>query len=193
MIAGVRGIISVLEANAVVVDLHGFQVRVNTSTRALAQMGDVGDAVALVTHLVVREDALALYGFPEQADLDLFLLLLNVNGVGPRVALSVLGFGDPGTVFGAIADGDAKLLSKVPGIGIKTAERIVLDLRGKLPKHFPTGTSATTGIDQDALEALEALGYDTLEARDALAGVADRSGLTVEERVFAALQRIGGR
>jgi holliday junction DNA helicase RuvA len=193
VIAGIRGIIAALEANAVVVDLHGFQVRVSTSTRALAQMGAIGDAVALVTHLVVREDALALYGFPEQADLDLFQLLLNVNGVGPRVALSVLGFGDPGTVFGAIADGDAKLLSKVPGIGIKTAERIVLDLRGKLPKHIPVGASPTTGLDNDALEALEALGYDALEARDALSSIADRAGLTVEERVFAALQRIGNR
>jgi holliday junction DNA helicase RuvA len=193
VIAGVRGTIAALEANAVVVDLHGFLLRVSTSTRALAQMGAIGDEVALVTHLVVREDALALYGFPEQADLDLFQLLLNVNGVGPRVALNVLGFGDPGTVFGAIADGDAKLLSKVPGIGIKTAERIVLDLRGKLPKHFPAGTSPTVGIDQDALAALEALGYDTLEARDALANIENRSGLSVEERVFAALQRIGSR
>jgi len=193
VIAGVRGTIAAIEANAVVVDLHGFLIRVSASTRALAQMGGVGDAVSLVTHLVVREDALALYGFPEQADLDLFLLLLNVNGVGPRVALSVLGFGDPGTVFSAIAEGDAKLLSKVPGIGIKTAERIVLDLRGKLPKHIPSGASPTTGIDQDALEALEALGYDTLEARSALSGIENRSGLTVEERVFAALQRLGSR
>jgi Holliday junction DNA helicase RuvA len=193
MIAGVRGTIAALEPTAVVVNLHGFLLRINSSTRTLAQLGGVGDDVSLVTHLVVREDALALYGFQEQADLDLFLLLLNVNGVGPRVALNVLGFGDPGAVFGAIADGDAKLLSKIPGIGIKTAERIVLDLRGKLPKNVPTGASPTIGLDQDALEALEALGYDTLEAREALSSISERGGMSVEERVFAALQRIGGR
>jgi holliday junction DNA helicase RuvA len=173
-----------------VVDLHGFLVRVNTSSRTLGSIGGIGDPVELVTYLAVREDALTLYGFVEPADLDLFQLLLGVTGVGPRVALNVLSFGDPSLVYGAIADGDAKLLSKVPGIGQRTAERIVLDLRGRLPKSFPAGVALTDLPDQDAIGALEALGYSAIEARNAVTSLEQRSGMTVEERVVAALQQL---
>jgi Holliday junction DNA helicase RuvA len=190
MIAGIRGTIEALEPAAVVVDLHGFMLRVHASSRTLAAMGGIGDQVELHTHLVVREDALTLYGFPDPSELELFQLLLTVNGVGPRVALNVLGFGDPGVVFGAIGDGDTRLLSKIPGIGQRTAERIVLDLRGKLPRHIPTGASPATPADDEAVEALEALGYSPLEARNAVAGIEGRSGMSVEERVFSALQRL---
>jgi holliday junction DNA helicase RuvA len=190
MIAGLRGKVAALEAGAVIVDLHGFIVRVHTSSRTLSSLGGIGDAVELVTYLAVREDALTLYGFADPADLDLFQLLLGVNGVGPRVALNVLSFGDPTLVYGAISDGDAKLLSKIPGIGQRTAERIVLDLRGKLPKHLPVGGAVIDRPDQDTIEALEALGYSAIEARNALTAVENRSGMTVEERIVAALQRL---
>jgi holliday junction DNA helicase RuvA len=181
VIAGLRGRIAAIEAAAVVVDLHGFLVRVNTSSRTLGSIGGIGDPVELVTYLAVRV---------EPADLDLFQLLLGVTGVGPRVALNVLSFGDPSLVYGAIADGDAKLLSKVPGIGQRTAERIVLDLRGKLPKSFPAGVALTDLPDQDAIGALEALGYSAIEARNAVTSLEQRSGMTVEERVVAALQQL---
>lgn len=190
MIAGVRGTISAIEPSAVVVDLHGFQVRVNTSTRVLASVGGVNEPIALVTHLVVREDALSLYGFTEPSDLELFLLLLGVTGVGPRVALNVLSFGDQAMVLDAIANGDAKLLSKIPGIGQRTAERIVLDLRGKLPEGVTSGGSPQDAPDRDAIDALEALGYSAIEARNALSAIPQRAGMTVEERVFSALQRL---
>lgn len=190
MIAGVKGIITAIEPSAVVVDLHGLRVRVSTSTRVLAGLGGVNEPIELVTHLVVREDALSLYGFIEPSDLELFLLLLGVTGVGPRVALNVLSFGDQSMVLDAIANGDAKLLSKVPGIGQRTAERIVLDLRGKLPDVAPTGATAQDAPDRDAIEALEALGYTSIEARNALSAVQQRASMTVEERVFAALQRL---
>ncbi|HUG14024.1 MAG TPA: Holliday junction branch migration protein RuvA [Thermomicrobiales bacterium] len=185
-----RGTIATIESNAVVIDLHGFRVRVSTSTRVLAGLGGINDPIELVTHLVVREDALALYGFVDAGDLDLFLLLLGVTGVGPRVALNVLSFGDQSMVLDAIANGDAKLLAKIPGIGQRTAERIVLDLRGKLPEGVAAGTSPRDEPDRDAIEALEALGYTSIEARNALSAVQHRSGMTVEERVFAALQRL---
>jgi Holliday junction DNA helicase RuvA len=190
MIAGVRGKVAALEAGAVIVDLHGFMVRVHTSTRTLGALEGIGGAIELVTHLVVREDALTLYGFSDPAELDLFQLLLGVTGVGPRVALNILSFGDPSLVYGAIADGDARLLSKIPGIGQRTAERILLDLRGKLPKHLPAGAGLTDTSDQDAIAALEALGYSAIEARNAVTSVEQRSGLTVEERIVAALQRL---
>jgi Holliday junction DNA helicase RuvA len=193
VIAGVRGIIASIESQAVVVDLHGFLLRVQTSARTAASLGSVGDPVELVTHLFVREDALALYGFPDQSELDLFLLLLNVNGVGPRVALNVLSFTDPAALFQAIQNEDVALLSKVPGVGKVTASRIVFDLKRKLPEYVPSDGAGIDTSDRDAVAALEALGYTPLEARNALTAVEHRSGMTVEERIFAALQRMASR
>ncbi|HYI15543.1 MAG TPA: Holliday junction branch migration protein RuvA [Thermomicrobiales bacterium] len=190
MIAGLRGQIGRLEAAAVVVDLHGFMLRVQTSTRVLANLGSPGDPVNFVTHLAVREDALTLYGFPTQAELDLFELLLTVSGVGPKVALALLSFGEPSALYEAIANEDTALLSKVPGIGNKTAEQIVFHLRRKLPDFVPAGTSPTDDADREAVIALEALGYTLAEARSALASVERRGGMTIEERVFNALQRL---
>ncbi len=190
MIAGLKGQIGRIEAAAVVVDLHGFMLRVQTSTRVLANLGAPGDPVELLTHLAVREDALTLYGFPTQAELDLFELLLTVSGVGPKVALALLSFGEPSALYEAIANEDTALLSKVPGIGKKTAEQIVFHLRRKLPDFVPAGTSPTDDADREAVAALEALGYTLPEARSALASVEQRGGMTIDERVFNALQRL---
>ena len=193
MIAGLRGTIAGIETQAVIVDLHGLLLRVATSSRAAATLGAVGDPVRLITHLVVREDALTLYGFPERGELDLFLLLLGVNGVGPKVALNVLSFAEPAALFDAIRNEDAALLAKAPGIGKTTATRIVFDLKRKLPDYVPGEVGSVDAADREAYAALEALGYTPLEARTALAAVAERSGLSVEARVFAALQQMAGR
>jgi len=190
VIAGLRGQIGRLEVAAVVVDLHGFMLRVQTSTRVLANLGATGDPIELMTHLAVREDAMTLYGFPTQAELDLFELLLTVSGVGPKVALALLSFGQPSSLYEAIANEDTVLLSKVPGIGKKTAEQIVFHLRRKLPDFVPAGNSPTDDADREAVVALEALGYTLAEARSALAAVEQRGGMSVEERVYNALQRL---
>jgi Holliday junction DNA helicase RuvA len=190
VIAGLRGQIGRIEPVAVVVDLQGFMLRVQTSNRVLASLGAPGDPIELLTHLAVREDALTLYGFPTQAELDLFELLLTVSGVGPKVALALLSFGEPSSLYEAIANEDTALLSKVPGIGKKTAEQIVFHLRRKLPDFVPAGTSPADDADREAVTALEALGYTLPEARSALAAVEHRSGMTVEERVYNALQRL---
>ena len=189
MIAGVRGVVTVLEETAVIVDLHGFMVRVYSSGHTLSPLA-VGDSIELRTHLAVREDALTLYGFTSGAELQLFQLLLGVNGVGPRVALSLLSFDQPAVLYQAIANEDTALLSRVPGVGKVTAGRIVFDLKRKLPDTIPGGVSPANGTDRDAIDALEALGYSTSEARAGLAAVEGRSGLTVEERVYAALQQL---
>ena len=191
MIAGLRGTVAAVESSAVVVDLHGFLVRVNTSSRTAAAAGAVGSPIELVTHLVVREDALTLYGFADETELELFQLLLTVSGVGPRVALSLLAFGDPSTIYGAISSEDTALLSKVPGIGKKTAEQIVFHLKRRIPDHVPAASGGIGAPDREALAALEALGYNLIEARSALNAIENRDGLTVEERVFFALQRLG--
>jgi len=194
MIAGVRGVIAAQEPSALVVDLHGFMVRVLTSGRTASAAGIVGDRVSLVTHLVVREDALTLYGFIDQDELELFQLLLTVSGVGPRVALNLLSFDEPAAIYAAISAEDVKLLSRVPGIGKKTAEQIVFHLKRRLPEVLPAagGGGPLDTADREALAALEALGYSLTEARGALNVVQDRDGLSIEERVFRALQRLGG-
>lgn len=189
MIAGIRGTVVALEENALVIDLHGFMVRVYSSAHTLSSTSQ-GETVELVTHLIVREDALALYGFQTEAELQFFQLLLGVTGVGPRVAMNVLSFDEPSVLYQAIANEDTALLSRIPGVGKVTAGRIIFDLKRKLPDSLP-GTMATTdSVDRDALEALEALGYTTAEARSGLAAVEGRTGLSVEERVYAALQQL---
>jgi Holliday junction DNA helicase RuvA len=193
VIAGVRGLIVAQEPAALIIDLHGFLIRVLTSGRTASAAGIVGDRVSLLTHLVVREDALTLYGFIDQDELDLFQLLLTVSGVGPRVALNLLSFDEPAVIYAAISDEDVKLLSRTPGIGKKTAEQIVFHLKRRLPETIPTtgGSGPLDTADREALAALEALGYTLTEARGALNAVQTRDGLTIEERVFQALQRLG--
>lgn len=189
MIAGLRGTVARIEESAVIVDLHGFLVRVFSSGTTLSQL-DVGSQIELQTHLVVREDAMLLYGFESDAELQLFQLLLGVNGVGPRVALNLLTFDQPSVLYQAIANEDVGLLSKIPGIGKVTAGRIILDLKRKLPDDLPGTVTVADTTDRDALDALEALGYTSSEARAGLAAIEQREGMTVEERVYAALQRL---
>lgn len=188
MIAGLRGQIARVEEGAVIIDLHGFLVRVQSAASTLGAIGGVGDEIELVTHLVVREDSLTLFGFISEAELRLFELLLGVTGVGPRAALNLLSFASPADLYQAIANEDTNLLSKAPGIGKVTAGRIILDLKRKLPDTFAPSLTGADDRDREALAAIESLGYSTAEAREGLAAVENRSGMTTEERIIAALQ-----
>ena len=190
MIAGVRGRIAGRLPGTVLVDLHGLILQVLTSATTLSDIGETGSEVELVTHLHVREDALTLFGFATQDELRLFLLLLGVTGVGPKAALSILSTARPAELARAIEAGDADLLSRAPGIGRKTANRIILDLRGKLPEQVEGPTGPIVPADVEALEALQALGYSAVEARTALSQLEPQPGQTVEQRVFAALQQL---
>jgi holliday junction DNA helicase RuvA len=190
VISGVRGQIVAKVPGAVLIDLHGLILRVLTSQTTLGDLAGLGEPAELMTHLYVREDQLTLFGFGTQEELDLFELLLTVTGVGPRVALSVLSTARPEEIFSAIESEDVNLLSRVPGIGKKTAGRIIFDLRGKLPERSLAGITPLTTQDQEAFDALQSLGYTLAEARSALAGVSRFEGQTVEERVYAALQTL---
>ncbi len=190
MISGVRGRIASKVPGAVLVDLHGLILKILTSQTTISDVGAPGDEIDLLTHLYVREDQLTLFGFASQEELDLFELLLTVSGVGPRVALSVLSTARPIEIHGAIETEDVNLLSRVPGIGKKTASRIIFDLRGKLPERTGEGVVSIGVQDQEALDALQSLGYSLAEARSALAGVERFEGQTSEERVYAALQTL---
>lgn len=188
MIAGVQGVVVAVEEGAVIVDLHGFMLRLLTPSSTMNALPATGQVVELKTHLVVREDALTLYGFMTEAELQLFQLMLGVTGVGPRAALGLLSFAEPGDIYRAIANEDTALLARAPGIGKVTAGRIILDLRRKLPDDLAVTAATTDDRDREAVEALLALGYDVAEARAAVTRLESRDGLTVEERVFAALR-----
>jgi Holliday junction DNA helicase RuvA len=190
MINGVRGEIVAKLPGAVLVDLHGLILKVLTSQTTIGDIGAAGELVELKTHLYVREDQITLFGFASQDELDLFELLMTVSGIGPRVALSVLSTARPDEIHRGIESEDVDLLSRVPGIGKKTANRIIFDLRGKLPEREIAGLTSLSTRDQEALEALQALGYTFVEARTALGEVSRFEGQTVEERVYAALQSL---
>ncbi|MEX2426593.1 MAG: Holliday junction branch migration protein RuvA [Thermomicrobiaceae bacterium] len=192
MISGIRGQIVSKLPGSIQVDVGGIFIRVLTSQQSVDLAGDVGSEVTLVTHLQVREDDLTLFGFVGSDELQCFQLLTSVNGIGPRVALGMLSANRPDDIYQAIAAEDVQFLSRMPGIGKKTANRIIFDLRGKLPEPTEDEVSgapvARRSDDLDAVEALQALGYTTGEARDALSRIESGQDQTVEERVFSALQ-----
>ena len=190
MIAGLRGRLDAKLADALLVDVGGVVYRVGTSASTISEVGDIGEAVRLLTHLFVREDQLTLYGFATDDELKLFETLISVTGVGPRLACAILSSMRVESLHEAIQASNADLLATVPGVGKKTAARLIVELRGKLP----TGTivSAPMGRDDlEAVEALRALGYTTAEANAAISKVATQAGMTIEDRVVAALRELG--
>lgn len=147
------------------------------------------DDVALHTHHVVREDGQFLFGFASREELALFEMLISVNGVGPRAALALLGMSRPGDLAAAIAAGDAVSLARAPGVGRKTAERLIVDLRGKVARVSDAGPPTAAPIEDEAAAALQALGYTAAEAASALRGLPPVSAASTEERVRLALRR----
>jgi Holliday junction DNA helicase RuvA len=188
MIAQIRGTVAAIETSALVVDVGGVGYRVNTTPGTAAALTE-GAEVALRTHLVVREDALELYGFTEQPARVLFEHLIGVSGVGPKSALSILSIAQPQTLMSAVAAGDTSYLTQVSGIGQKNANKIVLELKDKLGAAAEVG-EATYEHDGDALEALKALGYSASESRQALQSI-DASVTGTNERIKAALKHLG--
>ncbi len=148
------------------------------------------ETVSLFIHTAVREDAIDLYGFATEVELRFFKQLLDVSGIGPKTALGVLNVADVPTLKRAISRGDATALTKVFGIGKKSAERIVVELRDKFAKESSLGLSGVVGENNDAevIEALMALGYSAPESRDALKLVVE--GDTVRERLSGALKNL---
>lgn len=190
MIAGLRGSLAAKMADAVLIDVSGVIYRVGTSANTVSAVGDVGDAVRLLTHLFVREDQLTLYGFVSEDELKLFETLISVTGVGPRLACAILSTLRVETLLQAIEAGNADLLATVPGVGKRTAARLIVELRGKLPTT-DSGSVSTRRADAEVVAALRALGYTLAEAQAAAGQVADAENLSAEDRVLAALRAIG--
>jgi holliday junction DNA helicase RuvA len=190
MIALVSGIVAVRRQDHVVVDCGGVGYRLAVSGETLRQVPAVGSQVTLHSHLVVRDDALALYGFATEEERELFLLLLGVQSVGPKVALAVLSGGSPRELVGAIAAGDAPRFQAVPGIGKRTAERIIVELREKVAAAAPEAIGAITVRRSDdpltvAREGLLGLGYSAAEADELLR---EADGQQPEELIADALR-----
>lgn len=147
------------------------------------------DDVLLHTHQVVREDGQFLFGFGTRDELALFEMLTSVSGVGPKAALALLSVSRPADLAAAIAAGDAAALARAPGVGKKTAERLIVDLRGKVARISDGGLPGTVPIEDEAAAALQALGYSAAEAAAALRAIPPASAASTEERLRAALRR----
>lgn len=188
MISLVRGIVVSRRPDHVVIDCHGVGYRLAVSAETLRHVPAAGDEVTLHAHLVVRDDALALYGFAGEEERELFLLLLGVQSVGPKVALAVLSGGPPRELLAALAAGDTDRLQAVPGIGKRTAERIVVELREKAGASSPEPAIVVTRADDPrmlARDGLVGLGFSVPEA-DAMLDGAD--GGSPEELISSALR-----
>ncbi len=188
MIATLRGEVSQIEENALIVEVGGVGLRVFVPMPLRGRM-KVGEAALFYTHLAVREDALTLYGFETQADRELFNILLGVDGVGPKVALSVLSTMTLDAVQRAVFADEAEILSRVPGVGKKTAQKMALHLKDKLkPMDALATVAAMSDKDSEVLAALTSLGYSVVEAQSAIQSLPKDAPDDTEERLRLALQ-----
>lgn len=187
MLAYLEGeIIGIGEDNLVVkVGGMGIRVFVPATTRAQAKLSET---IQLFTHLVVREDALTLFGFENQEDCSFFNLLLKVNGVGPRIALAVLSVLNVDTIRGAVLSENADILGRVPGVGKKTAQKIILYLQGKVGTGVVLEGLPASDVDSQVMDALTGLGYSVVEAQTALQSLPRNAPQDLETRLRLALQ-----
>jgi holliday junction DNA helicase RuvA len=190
MIAGLKGRLERKLDDAALIDVAGVIYRVNTSRVTLEDLGEVGESVRVFTHLYVREDQLTMYGFASTEELRLFETLIGVSGIGPRLALAILSRVRPEALEVAINGENAELLATVPGVGRKTASRLILELRGKLVPSLGVSLGMPSQEDAEVVAALRSLGYTTAEAHGALGRVPRDADLTVEDRVVAALREL---
>jgi holliday junction DNA helicase RuvA len=181
MIARLRGALVARTADGLVLDVNGVGYLVQATPSAA---GKGGDEITVETYLHVREDTMQLYGFADAAERDLFVQLLGVNGVGPKVALAIVSGSRPAELRRAIVREDLARFQAIPGIGKKTAERIVLELKEKI---VVDGADALSTTDLTARDALVELGYNVVDAERALAEV--DQDLPIEEQVRAALRQ----
>jgi Holliday junction DNA helicase RuvA len=191
VIASVRGQVLVRRPDHVVIESGGVGYRLVVSAETLKSVPASGKQATLHAHLVVRDDALTLYGFASEEERDLFLALTSVSGIGPKVAIAILSGGTPRELLRAIAAGDAKRFQAVPGIGKRTSERVIVELRERVAGELEEGMPALAAAGEEdpralARDGLVQLGYTLADAERLLA---DAAGETPEELIGAALRR----
>jgi len=188
MIGSIKGTIILKTDKFIIVEAGGVGYKVAVSPETLSKPKKMGEEILLWIHAHVREDSFDLYGFLDYSELEFFQMLISVSGIGPRSGLAILGIASIETLRKAIGTGDTSYLTKISGIGKKTAERIVIDLRDKMGAH---DSDTSLQGELDALEALKSLGYSQNDAREALKKVTP-SGDT-NTKIREALKILGGR
>lgn len=187
MIASIQGMVASIQRDHVIVQVNGLGYQVYAPFSTLERIK--GDEVFLYTILIVREDSLTLYGFLTEQERDLFETLISVNGVGPRLALSILGSLSLDNLRNAVISDRAEILTRVPGIGKKTAQKILFELKDRLAVGLEAMPNVPfDDVNTDVIDALVALGYSIVEAQTAIQALPPDAPDSVEERVRLALQ-----
>jgi Holliday junction DNA helicase RuvA len=196
MISQIKGTIIDKQPPTLVVDVHGVGYEILAPMNTFYQLPDVGQEVKLLTQLIVREDSQTLYGFVSSSERELFRSLIKVNGVGPKMAITILSAIEPDTFAQCIADQNVIALTKIPGVGKKTAERLIIEMRDRLAHWQNTKGSSTKNYllstadpKQDAISALIALGYKPQDAQKTVHKIAS-DGLSSEEMIRLALKNL---
>lgn len=187
MIAYLEGEVFALSESGLVVKVGGVGLLVSAPAPLRASLR-VGETVRLHTYLVVREDVLALYGFETESEREFFILLLGVNGIGPRTALSILSILSVDAIRRAVLSEQADMFSRVPGVGKRNAQKILLHLQGKIKGDGVEAIAGMGNEDESVLEALTALGYSVVEAQTAIQAIPKDAPAGIEERLRLALQ-----
>lgn len=203
MIRFIKGTLAMAGENEIVVENHGIGYLISVPLSVLEALPGMGSEIMLYTYLNVREDAMQLFGFLTQEDLKVFQLLITVNGIGPKAALGMMGAMSAYEIRYAVIAGDAKTIAKAPGIGPKTASKVILELKDKfeieeliesdsLPeqKQASEGENPMQGIVQDAIEALVVLGYPKTDAAKAVRSVELTEEMTVEDLLKQSLKNM---
>ena len=194
MIASLNGKLEALGSDWAVINVGGIGFQVHMPTSTLSTLGTIGEEVRLHTHLHIREDNATLYGFASAEELQLFQTLIGVSGIGPKLALSILSAMAVDKLTMAIATGSTHLLTEVPGIGKKTAERLILELKDKIGARWViTPGARLVQENTEVVAALTSLGYSVAEASRAVASLPSSSDLSLEEKLKLALQYFGGK
>lgn len=206
MISYIKGTLAAIEADVIVVEAGNVGLAVHVPVSLLDELPGLGQEVTVYTYFQVREDAMTLYGFLHKQDREMFRQLIGVNGIGPKGALGILSVLRPDDLRLAIVNGDAKAIAKAPGIGNKTAQRLILDLKDKVsmeevlsnlggvsPAGVMEAASVRAGLKEaakEAVDALVALGYTNMEASKAVKQVEVTEGMTAEDVLKASLKHL---
>ena len=195
MISYVSGIVEYVDTEKVIVDNHGIGISVFMTNDDLSVIGE-GEEIKIHTYFNVKEDAMQLYGFLNRENLEMFKLLLTVNKVGPKIALGILSTCPGDMLKMSIVSGDSKTIASSPGVGAKTAERIVLELKDKIEiegveDFVPENGSADSSLSNDVVDALVELGYSKSEAISAVKRIDETEDMSVEDMLKKALMLIG--
>lgn len=191
MISSLRGIVQEVGEQELSLEIAGVGIKVEVPSSVLDRLPAVGRSIFLHTHLVLKEDALHLYGFGSRDEREIFLELVNVSGVGPRLALAILSNLSIDTLRLAVANNQPEVLVRVPGIGKKSAEKIIFHLKDRIAL-VPSPEMAESETDNEVVSVLTALGYSPVEAQSAVQSLNADDPEEVEERVKLALQYFAG-